>query len=87
MSSSDSGRKRGSYPNPPSPRSAHQAVAVPTGGGQLFLFGGEFASANGMQFHHFRDLWSLDLATWTWSRVDARPLVCMRRAPSSTRGG
>ena len=33
-----------SSPTAPPPRSSHQAVTVPTEGGQLFLFGGEFSS-------------------------------------------
>ena len=53
-------------------RSSHQTVAVPTGGGQLFVFGGEFSSANQQQFHHYRDFWSLDLATWAWEPVPAK---------------
>jgi N-acetylneuraminic acid mutarotase len=33
-------------PTSPPPRSSHQAVAVPTAGGSLFVFGGEFSSTN-----------------------------------------
>ena len=33
-----------SSPTAPPPRSSHQVVTVPTEGGQLFLFGGEFSS-------------------------------------------
>ncbi|XP_037672356.1 kelch domain-containing protein 4 isoform X2 [Choloepus didactylus] len=56
-------------PNPPPRRCAHQAVAVPQGGGQLWVFGGEFASPDGERFHHYRDLWVLHLATKTWEQV------------------
>uniref|UniRef100_A0A480LXW2 Kelch domain-containing protein 4 isoform X2 n=1 Tax=Sus scrofa TaxID=9823 RepID=A0A480LXW2_PIG len=56
-------------PNPPPRRCAHQAVAVPQGGGQLWIFGGEFASPDGEQFYHYRDLWVLHLATKTWEQV------------------
>jgi hypothetical protein len=53
----------------PPPRSSHQAVAVPSGGGSVFIFGGEFSSANQTQFYHYRDLWCLDLTTWKWEQV------------------
>ncbi|KAM6223821.1 kelch domain-containing protein 4 [Rhynchocyon petersi] len=56
-------------PNPPPRRCAHQAVVVPQGGGQLWVFGGEFASPSGEQFYHYRDLWVLHLATKTWEQV------------------
>lgn len=58
-------------PNPPPPRCAHQAVVVPQGGGQLWVFGGEFASPNGEQFYHYKDLWVLHLATNTWENIKA----------------
>ncbi|XP_076989363.1 kelch domain-containing protein 4 isoform X2 [Tamandua tetradactyla] len=56
-------------PNPPPRRCAHQAVVVSQGGGQLWVFGGEFASPDGEQFYHYRDLWVLHLATKTWEQV------------------
>lgn len=46
-----------------------QAVVVPQGGGQLWVFGGEFASPNGEQFYHYKDLWMLHLATHTWENI------------------
>ncbi|KAK7891963.1 hypothetical protein WMY93_023926 [Mugilogobius chulae] len=58
-------------PNPPPPRCAHQAVVVPQSGGQLWIFGGEFASPNGEQFYHYKDLWVLHLATSTWENIKA----------------
>ncbi|KAM6973514.1 kelch domain-containing protein 4 [Aplochiton taeniatus] len=56
-------------PNPPPPRCAHQAVVVPQGGGQLWVFGGEFASPDGNTFYHYKDLWVLHLATNTWENI------------------
>ncbi|XP_004999432.2 kelch domain-containing protein 4 isoform X1 [Cavia porcellus] len=56
-------------PGPPPRRCAHQAVVVPQGGGQLWIFGGEFASPDGEQFYHYKDLWVLHLATKTWEQV------------------
>ncbi|KAJ8247453.1 hypothetical protein GJAV_G00246560 [Gymnothorax javanicus] len=56
-------------PNPPPPRCAHQAVVVPQGGGQLWMFGGEFASPDGEQFYHYKDLWVLHLGTLTWEQI------------------
>ena len=38
--------RRFSSPTQPSPRSAHQVVASPSGGGKLILFGGEYSSVN-----------------------------------------
>ncbi|OCT84541.1 hypothetical protein XELAEV_18022695mg [Xenopus laevis] len=58
-------------PNPPPRRCAHQAVAVPQGGGQLWIFGGEFASPDGEQFYHYKDLWVLHLQTKTWEKIKA----------------
>ncbi|XP_053282792.1 kelch domain-containing protein 4 [Pleuronectes platessa] len=58
-------------PNPPPPRCSHQAVVVPQGGGQLWVFGGEFGSPNGEQFYHYKDLWVLHLATHTWENIKA----------------
>lgn len=46
-----------------------KAVVVPQGGGQLWVFGGEFASPNGEQFYHYKDLWVLHLATHTWENI------------------
>ncbi|CAJ1057528.1 PREDICTED: kelch domain-containing protein 4 [Xyrichtys novacula] len=58
-------------PNPPPPRCSHQAVVAPQSGGQLWVFGGEFASPNGEQFYHYKDLWVLHLATHTWENIKA----------------
>ncbi|XP_070468563.1 kelch domain-containing protein 4 isoform X2 [Equus przewalskii] len=46
-----------------------EAVVVPQGGGQVWIFGGEFASPDGEQFYHYKDLWVLHLATRTWEQV------------------
>ncbi|KAK7806727.1 hypothetical protein U0070_005388 [Myodes glareolus] len=56
-------------PGPPPRRCAHQAVVVPQSGGQLWVFGGEFASPDGEQFYHYKDLWVLHLATKTWEQI------------------
>ncbi|CAI9580813.1 unnamed protein product [Staurois parvus] len=56
-------------PNPPPRRCAHQAVAVPQAGGQIWVFGGEFASPDGEQFYHYKDLWVLHLANKTWEHI------------------
>jgi hypothetical protein len=53
--------KKCTYPNAPPPRSSHQAVALARDGGQLWIFGGEFSSPTGAQFHHYKDLWVLHL--------------------------
>ncbi|XP_066493382.1 kelch domain-containing protein 4 [Tiliqua scincoides] len=76
-------------PSPPPRRCAHQAVVVSQGGGQLWLFGGEFASPDGEHFYHYKDLWVLHLATKTWEQIKAsggpsgrsghRMVVCKRQ--------
>jgi len=58
-------------PNAPPPRCSHQTVAVPQAGGQLWVFGGEFASPTQSQFYHYNDLWSLSLNNMQWTRHDA----------------
>ena len=39
------------------------------GGGQLWIFGGEFASPTQSQFYHYKDLWMLDLREKKWQRI------------------
>jgi len=58
--------KRVSSPNTPPPRSAHQMVAFR---GDVFLFGGEFTSPNQERFHHYRDLWRLNLTDYAWAEL------------------
>lgn len=70
--------RRYSSPTFPGPRSAHQIVATPAGGGKLWLFGGEFASVNQTSFHHYRDLWCFDLATHTWERINTKVMPSAR---------
>jgi len=56
-------------PAGPAPRSSHQAVMTAQSGGQLWIFGGEFASASESQFHHYRDLWVFHFASKRWEKV------------------
>lgn len=58
-------------PNLPPPRCAHQAVMVPQGGGQMWIFGGEFASPTRSQFHHYKDLWVYHVVNRSWEQVNA----------------
>lgn len=58
-------------PNLPPPRCAHQAVMVPQGGGQMWIFGGEFASPTKSQFYHYKDLWVYHIASRSWEQVRA----------------
>lgn len=53
-------------PNTPAPRCSHQAVYFNE---KLYIFGGEYATLD--QFHHYRDLWTLDLKTHAWTEVHA----------------
>lgn len=64
--------RRLSSPTQPGPRSAHQVVASSSGGGKLWLFGGEYAALNQTAFHHYRDLWAFDLTQKSWERFDTK---------------
>ena len=50
--------------NTPAPRCSHQAVFY---NDKVYVFGGEYATLD--QFHHYRDLWSLDLKTNAWTEI------------------
>jgi hypothetical protein len=47
----------------PGPRSGHAAAVWKS---QMFVFGGEFSNPNATQFHHYRDLWHLNLDDNEW---------------------
>ncbi|KAK4705245.1 hypothetical protein P7C70_g960, partial [Phenoliferia sp. Uapishka_3] len=64
--------RRFTSPTAPGPRSAHQIVASPAGGGKLWLFGGEFSAPNQSSFHHYRDLWCFSIDTHSWERFDTK---------------
>lgn len=55
-----------SSPNTPPPRCSHQAVMLPLGGGQMWVFGGEFASPSQSQFYHYKDLWVFHVKDQRW---------------------
>jgi N-acetylneuraminic acid mutarotase len=55
----------------PAPRSGHQALCVQTDGGQMWMFGGEFASPSQLQFYHFKDLWVFRFASKSWEKITA----------------
>ncbi|KAF9261281.1 galactose oxidase [Marasmius fiardii PR-910] len=65
-------------PTCPGPRSAHAVAATATGGGKLFLFGGEFSSLHQTTFHHYRDFWCFDISTHSWERVDTKVMPSAR---------
>eukprot|EP00924_Labyrinthula_sp_SR-Ha-C_P002377 snap_masked-scaffold_16-processed-gene-2.34-mRNA-1 protein AED:0.07 eAED:0.07 QI:0/-1/0/1/-1/1/1/0/664 len=55
-------------PNPPPRRCSHQAISATVGGKQkIYIFGGEFSTAN--SFHHYRDLWEFDVETNTFNNI------------------
>ncbi|KDD76720.1 hypothetical protein H632_c127p0, partial [Helicosporidium sp. ATCC 50920] len=56
-------------PNPPPPRTAHQAVTTRRG---MYVFGGECSSPNGLKFRHYGDLWRLNWADWSWEQLSGR---------------
>ncbi len=62
-----------SCPTSPLPRSSHQmAVLERDNEGQVYVFGGEFTSPNGNQFHHYNDLWLLHLSSNQWEKIAAK---------------
>jgi len=68
--------KRGEWsqvksPGGPPPRSSHQAAIVSAGGGQLWIFGGEFSSPSETQFYHYKDLWCFHFSSARWEKVTA----------------
>ncbi|XP_033210932.1 kelch domain-containing protein 4-like isoform X2 [Belonocnema kinseyi] len=58
-------------PGSPPPRCAHQAAIVPTGKGDLWIFGGEFSSPSESQFYHYRDLWVYHIGEKKWEKINA----------------
>lgn len=56
-------------PGAPPPRSSHQAVLLKQGGGQLWIFGGEFANRSQSQFYHFKDLWMYSFKEKKWEKI------------------
>lgn len=56
-------------PGAPPPRCGHQMVATSANKGQLWIFGGEFASPTQSQFYHYRDLWLYSLTTKHWEKI------------------
>ncbi|KAE8991388.1 hypothetical protein PR002_g20864 [Phytophthora rubi] len=63
----DAAWKSISSPNSPPPRCSHQSAVYRD---HLYVFGGEFATAD--QFHHYRDLWRLDLKTNAWEELEVK---------------
>ena len=71
-------------PNPPPPRCSHQTVMTHTRGGEMWVFGGEFSSPNGQQFHHYKDMWVLNLKNKEkWEQMDKNK---MTNSPSARSG-
>jgi len=58
-------------PAGPPPRSSHQAAIVTRGGGQLWIFGGEYTSPTESQFYHYKDLWCYHFSSKRWEKVNA----------------
>ena len=52
--------------NTPPPRCSHQALFFNE---KIYVFGGEYATLD--QFHHYRDLWELDIKTNSWREIQA----------------
>ncbi|XP_050542790.1 kelch domain-containing protein 4-like isoform X2 [Daktulosphaira vitifoliae] len=56
-------------PGAPPPRSSHSCVTTASDNGQLWIFGGEFASPSEYQFYHYNDLWVFSLKTKNWTKI------------------
>jgi hypothetical protein len=56
-------------PGAPPPRCSHQSVVTAQAGGQMWVFGGEYASPSESQFHHYKDLWCYHFASRRWEKV------------------
>ena len=62
--------------NTPPSRCSHQAVYYNE---KMYMFGGEYATLD--NFHHYRDLWELDLKSNIWTEVEALREFALRRGP------
>eukprot|EP00466_Bigelowiella_natans_P020426 jgi/Bigna1/73388/fgenesh1_pg.24_\ len=60
-----------SGPGAPLPRLAHQAAAIPSRKGELWIFGGHFNSPK-QGFRHQNELWVLHLKDYSWEKVNAK---------------
>ncbi|KAK5643058.1 hypothetical protein RI129_009225 [Pyrocoelia pectoralis] len=56
-------------PAGPPPRCGHQMVTTSVNKGQLWVFGGEYASPTQSQFYHYKDLWVFHLDCNKWEKV------------------
>ena len=48
------------------------AVVSAQAGGQMWVFGGEFASPSESQFHHYKDLWTFHFNSRRWEKLVAK---------------
>lgn len=53
----------------PPPRCGHAAAVRARGGGELYVFGGEFAGKSQEKFKHYNDLWVFYFAESRWEKV------------------
>lgn len=58
-------------PSCPPPRSGHQMVSIAANKGQLWVFGGEYASPSQSQFYHYKDLWVYQVAQKQWEKINS----------------
>lgn len=54
----------------PTPRSSHQMISTAQNRGELYLFGGEYASPSQLQFLHFKDTWRFQLSSKKWEKLN-----------------
>lgn len=58
-------------PGAPPPRCGHQTCCTSNNKGEIWVFGGEFASPSGSQFYHYRDLWVYHIGDKKWEKISA----------------
>ena len=48
------------------------AVVSAQAGGQMWIFGGEYATPSESQFHHYKDLWVYHFKSRRWEKIVAK---------------
>ncbi|KNC81507.1 hypothetical protein SARC_06173 [Sphaeroforma arctica JP610] len=63
--------KKITSPNSPPPRCGHASAVRARGGGELYVFGGEYSSRNQEKFKHYNDLWVYYFKEQKWEKLTA----------------
>eukprot|EP00124_Ichthyophonus_hoferi_P004171 Ihof_evm2s428 gene=Ihof_evmTU2s428 len=57
-------------PNSPPPRCGHASAIRGRNGGEMYIYGGEYASRNQDRFKHYSDLWVYYFAESAWEKIE-----------------